>query len=170
MKIVALLVLLSATALAHAQVFRWVDAKGTVHYSDKPPAAGTRHSMVDIEAKAGPPSADTAECHTVRCQGERMEERMLRRQESEARIAAARQAAAPAATPAPHGLEFRKFIMLKRGMSESELVVTAGSPDLLFRDRGLRTYTWLPTNADPFTTVVTVREGRVTELERERKF
>lgn len=162
----AFLLLLGAALPVSAQVYRWVDAKGTVHYSNTAPPAGVKHTTVDIDAKAGPPSADTTECHTVRCQGERMEERLLRRQEAEARIAAQR----PPAPPPPRGLEFRKYISLQRGMSESELVVNAGEPDLVFRDRALRTYTYLPTLADPFTTVVSVRSGRIQEIERIRKF
>lgn len=166
MRISLFALLLSLSFLVEAQVYRWVDAKGTVHYSGSLPPAGVKHSVVDIEAKAGPPSADTTECHTVRCQGERMEERLLRRQEVEARVAALR----PPAPPPPRGLEFRKYLSLQRGMSESELVVNAGEPDLVFRDRGVRTYTYLPTLADPFTTAVTVRNGRILEIERNRKF
>jgi hypothetical protein len=124
-------------------------------------------TIVDIDAKSGPPSADSRECHTVRCQGERMEERMARREEAEARAAAQRAAAAP---PPVRGLEFRKYLWIQRGMSEGELVGLAGTPDLMFQDRSFRTYTWLPTPADPFTTTVTLVRGRVNEIERVRKF
>jgi hypothetical protein len=34
----------------------------------------------------------------------------------------------------------------------------------------MRTYTYLPTSADPFTTTVTLVGGRVSEIERIRKF
>jgi len=166
MRVVIFLLFFQVNFYAEAQVYRWVDGKGTVHYSNSMPPAGAKHTVVDIEVKAGPPSADTTECHTVRCQGERMEERLLRRQEVEARAAALR----PPSPPPPRGMEFRKYISLQRGMSESELVVNAGEPDLVFRDRGVRTYTYLPTLADPFTTAVTVRNGRILEIERNRKF
>jgi hypothetical protein len=150
-----------------AQVYRWVDKGGTVHYSNGSPPPGVKPTIVDIEAKSGPPSADSQECHTVRCQGERMEERMARREDAEARAAAQRAAAAP---PPVRGLEFRKYLWIQRGMSEGELVGLAGTPDLMFQDRSLRTYTWLPTPADPFTTTVTLLRGRVSEIERVRKF
>ena len=166
MRVVIFLLFFQVNFYAEAQVYRWVDQKGTVHYSNSMPPAGAKLTVIDIEAKAGPPSADTTECHTVRCQGERMEERLLRRQEAEARAAAQR----PPSPPPPRGMEFRKYLSLQRGMSESELVVTVGEPDLMFRDRGVRTYTYLPTLADPFTTAVTVRNGRILEIERNRKF
>ena len=81
---------------ATAQVYRWVDKNGTVHYSNGTPPPGVKSSIVDIDAKSGPPSADSRECHTVRCQGERMEERIARREEAEARAFAQRAATAPA--------------------------------------------------------------------------
>jgi hypothetical protein len=34
----------------------------------------------------------------------------------------------------------------------------------------LKTYTYLPTPGDPFTTTITLVGGRVSELERVRKF
>ena len=129
---------------------RWVDKAGTVHYANQPAPRGVKARKLDIEARPGAPSPDTQECYTVRCQGER-----------------AHSAAAPVW---PRGLEFRKYIALERGMSEGELVAIAGAPDLLFRDFALKTYTWLPTPADPFTTSVTVIGGRVSEIERVRKF
>jgi hypothetical protein len=153
-------------AAAHSQVYRWVDKNGTVHYSNSTPPPGVKPSVVNIEAKSGPPSADSQECHTVRCQGERMEERIARREEAEAR-AAANRAPSP---PQPRGLSFRAYLSIKRGMSEGELFSEAGAPDLSFQDRSFKTYTWLPTLADPFTTTVTLQRGRVSEIERVRKF
>jgi hypothetical protein len=96
-----------------------------------------------------------------------MEERLARREAADAAAAAERAASAP---PQPRGLDFRKYVSLQRGMSEGELVAIAGAPDLLFRDFSFRTYTWLPTPGDPFTTTVTVVSGRVSEIERVRKF
>jgi len=160
-----LLVMISAPAVA--QVYRWIDATGTVHYSDEAPPRGVKATTLDIDTKPAPASPDTQDCHTVRCQGERMEERLARREEADARAAAERAALTP---PRPHGLDFRKYVSIQRGMSEGELVAIAGAPDLLFRDRSFRTYTWLPVPGDPFTTTVTLVSGRVSEIERVRKF
>jgi hypothetical protein len=146
--------------------------------------------VVDADAKAGPAAPDSAECYTIRCQGERMEERQRRRAADDAKDAAERAAAAP---KPPRGLEFRKYISIQRGMSEGELLGIAGEPD--FRTdqgtalaapstvqvnrnfstaarEGLRimAYTYLPTSADPFTTTITLVGGRVSEIERIRKF
>jgi hypothetical protein len=153
---------------AAAQVYRWVDEKGTVHYSNSTPPPGVKATVIDPDAKPGPPSPESWECYTVRCQGERLEQRLARREELETRLAAERAAAAP---KPPHGLEFRRYISIQRGMSEGELVTIAGSPDLLFWDvRSVKTYTYLPTVADPFTTTITLIRGRVSEIDRVRKF
>ena len=185
---VALLLLLSLPAAA--QVYRWVDAKGTVNYSNEPPPGDASATKIDIGAQPGAPAAESTECYTVRCQGERLEERLARREETEARMAAQRAAAAP--KPA-RGLDFRRYVSIQRGMSEGELLGLAGEPDFVVNDglaisapatvqsgrhtRGaartalsLKTYTYLPTSADPFTTTITLVGGRVSEIERVRKF
>ncbi len=186
----AFLLLALAASPATAQVYRWVDEKGTPHYSQSPPPAGTKHTVLDIEVKPGPPSPDTKECYTVRCQGERMEERLRRQEELDARLTAERVANSP--RPA-RGLEFRKYISIQRGMSEGELLTVAGEPDFV-ADHGLalaapvpaqigrgarasgraaislKAWTYLPTSADPFTTTITLTGGRVSEIERVRKF
>jgi hypothetical protein len=190
MRLAVFLGFLLAAAAADAQIYRWVDEKGTVHYSNSTPPAGAKATLVDPNAKEGPPAAESKECYTVRCQGERMEQRQARREELEARLAAERAAQAP--RPA-RGLEFRKYIAIQRGMTEGELLTIAGEPDLL-SDQGaaiaapstvqagrdlrvpartalsLKTYTYLPTVADPFVTTITLVGGRVSEVERVRKF
>jgi hypothetical protein len=189
-KATLLLTLLLLASAAQAEVYRWVDAKGTVHYSNEAPPAGTKATTVDIDAKSGTPAADTAECYTVRCQGERLEQRLARREALEAQDAATRAAAAPRRY---RGLDFRKYVSIQRGMTEGELLGIAGEPDMLV-DNGLaisapttvqtgrqvrggaraalsmRSYTYLPTSADPFTTTITLVGGRVSEVERIRQF
>jgi hypothetical protein len=108
-----------------------------------------------------------------------MEERIRHRDEADARAVAERAANAPKPV---RGLEFRKYISIHRGMSEGELLSVAGEPDFIAdqgttpvsrRGRGgfeVRTWTYLPTSADPFTTTVTLVGGRVGEVERVRKF
>jgi len=162
----ALLAVLVAGS-AFGEVYRWVDANGTVHYSDKVPPAGVSAQRLNIDAKTGPASPDTQDCYTIRCQGERMEERLIRREQAEARAAAERAASTP---PRPRGLDFRRYISLYRGMTEGELLGVAGSPDLMFRDWGWVTYTYLPIPGDPFTTTIRVVGGRVNEIDRVRKF
>ena len=190
MRFALAVLLLLAAAPAAAQVYRWVDANGTVHYSQSAPPAGVKATVTGIQAKEGPPTPDSAECYTIRCQGERLEARQARRDELDARLAAERAAAAPRPN---RGLEFRRYISIQRGMSEGELLGIAGEPDLASdagaaiaglamvqtgnNSRGparaalfLKSYTWMPTPADPFTTTVTLVGGRVSEIERVRKF
>jgi hypothetical protein len=190
MRLLTFLILVAAAVSAQAQIYRWVDEKGTVHYSNSTPPPGAKATLVDPNAKEGAPSAESQECYTIRCQGERLEQRQARREELEARLAAERAAQAPRQA---RGLEFRKYISIQRGMSEGELLTIAGEPDLLSEQGAaiaapstvqagrdlrvpartalsLKTYTYLPTVADPFTTTITLVGGRVSEIERVRKF
>jgi hypothetical protein len=185
-----IIVLLFAAVPASAQIYRWVDANGQTHFSNTAPPPGVKATVVDENAKEAPPSPDSAECYTIRCQGERMEERQRKRDSETERMAAERAAAAPKQV---RGLEFRRYISIQRGMTEGELLGIAGEPDLkadqgvaisapttVQIDRsfstaaraGLRmmTYTYLPTPADPFTTTITLVGGRVSEIDRVRKF
>ncbi len=50
----AVLVLTLASAFATAEVYKWVDADGNVHYGDRPPAAG-------VDARSMPPPPAPAE-------------------------------------------------------------------------------------------------------------
>src|SRR6266705_1967082 len=86
----------------------------------------------------------------------------------------------PAQTSGIRGLDFRSYLSIQRGMTEGQLLGIAGNPDLL-ADRGfvvsdsnttqaIKTYTYLPTSADPYTTTITLVGGKVAKIERERKF
>jgi hypothetical protein len=184
-----LVALLAAAGAAQAQIYRWVDQNGRVQYSNQKPPKEIQATVVDPDAKAGPAAPDSTECYTVRCQGERMEERQRQRDAEEAK-AAAQRAAAP---KQPHGLDFRNYVRIQRGMSEGELLGIAGEPDFVSDQgvaiaapstiqvdrnlsvaarQGLRMVTWtyLPTSGDPFTTTITLIGGRVSELDRVRKF
>jgi len=193
MKIFVLIALLVASANASAQIYRWTDSQGRVNFSNSPPPQGVQSTVVDASAgEASPPqpARDDEDCHTIRCQGMRLEERQRRRDADEAKMAAARIAAAPRPV---RGLEFRKYISLQQGMSEGELLGIAGEPDLM-ADQGvaisapttvpvnrnfstaaraglvMKTYTYLPTSGDPFTTTITLVGGRISEMDRVRKF
>ena len=175
---------------ASAQIYRWVDQNGRVQYSNTTPPKGVEATVIDPDAKEAASSPESTECYTVRCQGERLEARQRQRDADEARAAAERAAAAPRQY---RGLEFRKYISIQRGMTEGELLGIAGEPDLRSDQGaaytapttvqtgrntsgaaraylGLTTYTYMPTSADPFTTTITLVGGRVSEIERVRKF
>ena len=173
-----------------AQIYKWTDAQGKTHFSNVAPPQGVNATVVDANAKEGAPAPESSECYTVRCQGERMEERQRRREQADAKESAER---AASAAKQPRGLEFSRYISIQRGMSQGELLSIAGEPDFM-SDEGvaytapgttqvgrnlraparaglsMRTWTYLPTSADPFTTTITLVGGRVAEIERIRKF
>jgi hypothetical protein len=189
LRIFALALLLFSGA-AQAQIYRWLDQNGNVHYSNVQPPKNVKATVVDPDAKEVLPAPESTECYTIRCQGERMEERQRRRDADEARLSAER---AVAAAKQPRGLDFRRYVSIQRGMTEGELLGIAGEPDLK-ADQGIAisapttvqinrnfstaaraglrmmTYTYLPTSGDPFTTTITLVGGRVSEIERIRKF
>ena len=85
------------------------------------------------------------------------------------------------------GLDFTSFIHLERGMTEGQLLGIAGQPDLL-ADKGfvertfaraagvernvlaVRTYTYLPTASDPYTTTITLVGGQISYIRRDMSF
>ena len=190
MRVFAFFLLLCFSLGASAQIYRWTDANGRVNFSNTPPPQGVKSTVVDPDAREGPPAAESTDCYSIRCQGERMEERQRKRQSELERMNAERAAAAPARY---RGLDFRKYISIQRGMTEGELLGIAGEPDLK-TDQGIaiaapttvqigrnfstaarqglamRTYTYMPVPGDPFTTTITLVGGRVSEIERVRKF
>lgn len=61
MRIVSLLVMLSLPFTAAAEMYRWVDAQGKVHYSDAPPPAGAKSAKtIDVPTPPAAPSGDAA--------------------------------------------------------------------------------------------------------------
>ena len=93
---IALTLLTSACALlvlsgpAAAQVYKWTDENGKVHYGDKPqgakavttiatPAAGTQ--------PAGAAAGSLDDCHTITCQGMRAEQQKRAAQKEESKRA-----------------------------------------------------------------------------------
>ncbi len=48
------LVLLSFAPLLCAQVYKWKDASGTMHYSETPPPTGTKYSRVSMSGLTDP--------------------------------------------------------------------------------------------------------------------
>ena len=69
---------------------------------------------------------------------------------------------------------FDIYIRLQRGMSEGELLSRAGAPDHVavegFSPHVSKSFYYYPTTSDPFITVVTVQGGRISNIERTKKF
>jgi hypothetical protein len=156
-------VLLAAPLLASGQVYRWVDERGTVHFSSESPPPGVNAEKVDPDADPRAPVTETAECYTAQCERQRLEQRLARRETVAARVAESRGASA-------RGLDARTYQAIRRGMSEGEVLEIAGEPDLLLWDsRTTKTFTYYPTPTEPYTSTVTFLNGRVTETERLRR-
>ena len=71
------------------------------------------------------------------------------------------------------GMEFDVFIRLQNGMSEGELLLRAGKPDSEsvenFRSNIVKTYYYFPTTANPWITTITLRGGRILNIDRVKK-
>ena len=157
----AIVLVLAATSVSAAEAYRWVDEKGVVNYGEKPPPnrpakpVNTEPTGV-IESSPGQ-KGDTAQADEPR-----------RPQV----IAVPVPVPAPAG-PAVRGMEFDTFIRLQTGMSEGELLVRAGRPDHeSFDNLGDydRTWYYFPTVANPYTTAVRLRSGRIVNLDRVKQF
>lgn len=148
-------------AAAAAQAYKWVDERGVINYGEKPPAG--RPAQI-VETRPGG-VLETGGYFQERLEAEK------RRQEQE--LAQPRLTIAPASVPV-RGMDFTTFIRLQRGMTEGELLLRAGRPDHEsvenIRHDIVKTYYYFPTVSDPYTTVVTLRGGRIFSLDRIRKF
>jgi hypothetical protein len=143
-----------------AQAYKWVDERGVTNYGEKPPANRPSRA-VDTQP------------------GGTLESGSLQQKKFEADLrgsVSATPAPAPAVAAAEvpaRGMGFDTYIRLQRGMSEGELILRAGKPDHEsvenFRHDIVKSYYYYPTLSDPFITVVTVRGGRIANIERTRK-
>ena len=159
---VVFVAIVSTTSPAAAQTYKWTDDRGVVTYGNKPPA-GRPAQLVDTQPRG--PVDLTPE------QQKRVESEARRRVD----VAPPPPPPPPIATAEPvRGMAFDTFIRLERGMSEGELLSRAGRPDQVSvenaRSSIVKSYYYYPTAGDPFITVVTLRGGRIANLERTKKF
>jgi hypothetical protein len=157
----SLIAFASAACLA-AEAYRWVDEKGVVNYGEKPPQ----------ERRATP--VDTRPGGTIETSGQYDPRPVAgpRQQAQEPPQVVILPPPAPALASV-RGMEFDTYIRLQRGMSEGELLVRAGRPDHETVDNLVdydRTLYYFPTVANPYTTVVRLRSGRIASLERVKRF
>lgn len=79
---------------------------------------------------------------------------------------------AHAADESPRGMSFEVYIRLEHGMTEGDLVLRAGKPDHQSNDNvreGLKSFYYYPTTANPHLTTITLRSGRIANIERVRR-
>jgi hypothetical protein len=163
--LIGILFSLAASLGFAAEAYKWVDEKGVTNYGEKPPESRPARSV------------NTTPNGAIEGSGQ-----LARKPESDSRIAnAPRSEPLPpqyAGRPAPgqvaaRGMDFDVFIRLQVGMTEGELLLRAGPPDHRDVDNIVdiqKSYYYLPTAANPYTTVVTLRGGRIANLERIKKF
>jgi hypothetical protein len=156
------MLMLSATCPA-AGAYKWVDEKGVTHYSDTPPASGTKVQPVDTR----PYGATGSGCSA--CEWRALE-RSSREQSAPAGAPAAPQAAAQSGA---RGMDYNVYIRLSTGMDEGELLSRAGSPDSQsvenLEDDIVKSYYYMPTPANPYITTVKLRGGRIISIDRTKK-
>jgi hypothetical protein len=158
------LLILAASAVSAAETYRWVDEKGVVNYGEKPPAnrpARPVNTEPTGVIESGSPAARKGDAEQQRGAIEPRGPQII-----------AVPVPAPSG-PAVRGMEFDTFIRLQAGMTEGELLVRAGRPDHESLDNlgdYDRTYYYFPTVANPYTTVVRLRSGRIVSLDRIKQF
>jgi hypothetical protein len=170
----------AAMTVVAADVYRWTDKDGKVHYSDTPPPGNKSARPIDLpNAKPGAPDLTIAPKAAAPAQAA---------PQAPAPVAAAPQQAPAVAPRSNRGMSFDTYVLLRAGMSEGELIQRAGEPDYASSDgvvgstvrRGRRVETfsdlefkkfyYYPTPSDPFTTVVTLTGGYISDLQRTRQF
>ena len=156
-----LLILAAGTCLA-ADTYKWVDEKGVTNYGEKPPQSRPAQPV------------NTNPSGIIEGGGQFSQKAEGERQRPEDP-----QRAQFASAPVPgsisvRGMDFDVFIRLQSGMTEGELLLRAGRPDHEglenLRHDIVKSYYYFPTVANPYTTVVTLRGGRIANLERIKKF
>ena len=165
---ISLAALFSTIAAASAaEIYRWVDERGVTQYSEQPPA-NRPAKLVDGRPAAASVDADGKLVEAAK---------PVPATPPAPQVAIAPPPPPPGAIASPdkpvRGMDFATFIYLQRGMSEGEVLLRAGRPDHEsvenFRHYVVKSLYYYPTIANPFITIVTVRGGRVADIERTRK-
>ena len=164
--VLGLILIVAAAVCSAADAYKWVDERGMTNYGEKPP-----HDVSATPVSTEPRGIIETGDGLVRPRKTGM------LQPPQARpvqvIAVPAQSSYLADKPA-RGMAFDIFIRLERGMTEGELLVRAGPPDHESLDGGwdyaVKTYYYFPTVADPYTTAVLLRAGRIANLQRVKKF
>ena len=161
--IAPLVAMAAGAAVAAETTYKWLDDSGRVVYGTKPPPGRTATPVDTTPSGPVERGVPPAGLEAGKARG------------PEAPRAQPAPVPAPAKADAPaRGMDFQTFVRLQRGMTEGEVLIRAGQPDHEsienFRHDIVKTWYYFPTVADPFTTVVTMRAGRIANLDRVKKF
>ena len=164
--LVGLILIATAAVCSAADAYKWVDEKGTTNYGAKPP-----HDVSATPVSIEPRGVIETGGGAVRPRDVAV---LPRPQVSPVQVITVPVQPSYLAASPVRGMAFDIYIRLERGMTEGELLVRAGPPDHESVDSGwdyaLKTYYYLPTIADPYTTAVSLRDGRIANLQRVKKF
>jgi len=181
---------LSGTAAA--QVYKWVDENGVTHYAEVAPH-GVPATEIDIRPPLGIVTDDVAKCHGIRCQGEEPD---AMKQAETPKMAEApnpvRGLVFEDFIKIERGMTEGE-VLIRAGKPDQEVTegtaestaASASTSNSINPQTGavtrntniirntiteiVKTYYYLPTISDPFTTVITFRGGRVADIQRIRK-
>lgn len=164
--LIGLVIVLAVGVCAAAETYKWVDEKGVTNYGEKPPVDRPARP-VDTHPGGIVESGSVFNQQLEAEKRQRAEERRIE--------FVPVPVPSPVAVAAPvRGMDFDTFIRLQRGMTEGELLIRAGKPDHEsvenFRHDIVKSYYYFPTVANPYTTAVTLRGGRIANVDRVRKF
>jgi len=162
-----LAIALAGSGSFSAELYKWVDEKGVVTYGEKPPP-NTRATPVNTQPGA---VVETGEQGSPKATFDR---RQAGEGSERPAVPAMSSASQGAPTASVRGMEFEVYIRLQPGMTEGELLQRAGRPDHEsvenLRRSIVKTYYYFPTTSNPYTTVVTLRGGRIQQVDRVKKF
>ncbi len=157
-----LLLALSAGTCLAVDTYKWVDEKGITNYGEKAPQSRPAQPV------------NTNPSGIIEGGGQFSQKALGEKRLPEEAPRSALGAPPMSGSMAVRGMDFDVFIRLQYGMSEGELLLRAGRPDHEgldgFRHDIVKSYYYFPTVANPFTTVVKLRGGRIASLERIKKF
>ena len=161
--LICLCVALAAGSCLAADAYKWVDDKGVTNYGEKAP-----------ESRAATP-VNTNPSAIIEGGSQFSQKPMDERRFADLPPPPRELRAGPPAPQAmaARGMDFDVFIRLQAGMTEGELLLRAGPPDHQGAESAyydVVNYYYFPTVANPYTTVVKVRSGRIANLERIKKF
>ena len=110
--------LFTVSGPAAAQVYKWTDENGKVHYGDKPQGAKAATTIAPPATgtqPAGAASGSLDDCHTITCQGMRAEQQKRAAQKEESKRAqAARAPQGAAASSGPSAAERERAAAVER--------------------------------------------------------
>ena len=157
-----------AVGAAAEDIYRWTDERGVIHYGEKPPA-NRPSTVVNTRPAAGSVDAQGRPIEVVKAPPAQP---AVQPQPTFVPVPVVVQQPA-AQEPLARGMDFGTFTRLQRGMSEAELILRAGRPDQESVENArhfvIKSMYYYPTPANPYITIVTLRGGRISDIERTRK-